>query len=505
MAEKINPLKAVPGRLQTIKQDSDVNNLIYGRVQPQAIPLEEAVLGAIMLDKDALPAVIEILKKESFYLEAHQEIYHVMTDLFDKQQPIDILTVHEALKKAQKLDDIGGVGYLMDLTNKVASSANIEFHSRIITQKFIQRELIRVSTQVIKDSFEDAKDVLELLDEAERGLYDITDSNLNTGYEAVGAVAVKVQKQIDAMRLKGDDLTGVTTGFQELDKITNGWQPSDLIIIAARPGMGKTAFTLSLAKNAAEHGQAVAIFSLEMANAQLVQRLISMDAHINSRMLRNGQMDETEWAKLHASVTRLAELPIYVDDTPAINIFELRAKCRRLKQNHDIQMVVIDYLQLMSSAPNQTRSNREQEISTISRALKGMAKELNIPVIALSQLSRAVETRGGDKKPQLSDLRESGAIEQDADIVTFIYRPDYYELGGEDFEAPKDQAEVIISKHRNGSLGSVMLKFVPHYVLFTEPDDSADDLSFGDDPFANGIITRPSKMNSGEDYDAPPF
>lgn len=499
MAEKINPLKALPGKLQGIRQESDVNNLVYGRVQPQALPLEEAVLGALMLDKDALPAVIEILKKESFYLESHQHIYQIMTELFDAQQPIDILTVHESLKKAKKLDQIGGVNYLIELTNKVASAANIEFHSRIITQKYIQRELIRVSTQVIKDSFDDEKDVLELLDEAERGLYDITDANLNTGYEAVGAVAVKVQKMIDSMRDKGDDLTGVTTGFAELNKITNGWQPSDLIIIAARPGMGKTAFTLSLAKNAAEHGQGVAIFSLEMANAQLVQRLISMDASLNSRLLRNGQMNEEEFGQLHNSVNRLAELPIYVDDTPALNIFELRAKCRRLKQNHNIQLVIIDYLQLMAGAPNQARSSREQEISSISRALKGMAKELNVPVIALSQLSRAVETRGGDKKPQLSDLRESGAIEQDADIVTFIYRPDYYELGGEEFDVPKDQAEIIIAKHRNGSLGSVFLKFIPHFVKFTEPDD-ADDLSFGgDDPFTNGVITRPSRMNESDD------
>lgn len=507
MADQGKKLQTVGGTMQTYKQDSDINNLVYGRVQPQALPLEEAVLGAILIDKDGLPAVIEILKKESFYKDAHQEIYGVMLSLFEKQQPIDILTVHEVLKKEGKLDMIGGVNYLMDLSNKVASSANIEFHARIITQKFIQRELIRVSTLTIKDSFDDHKDVLELLDDAERGLYDITDQNLNTGYESVGSVAVKVQKEIDTMRAKGDDLTGVTTGFAELDKMTNGWQPSDLIIIAARPGMGKTAFTLSLAKNAAEHGHPVVIFSLEMANNQLVSRLISMDSEINSRTLRNGQLGEGEFRRLHDSVAKLSEVPIFVDDTPALNIFELRAKCRRLKQNHGIKMVVIDYLQLMSAAPSSGRGNREQEISSISRALKGMAKELNVPVIALSQLSRAVETRGGDKKPQLSDLRESGAIEQDADIVTFIYRPGYYELESEDFDTPKDLAQIIISKHRNGGLGTVDLRFIPEYVKFTDFDHNANNLAFDmDDPFASGgVRTFQSRMNDDDANAESPF
>jgi len=284
--------------------------------------------------------------------------------------------------------------------------------------------------------------------------------------------------------------------------MTGGWQNSDMVIIAARPGMGKTAFTLSLAKNAAEYGKGVAIFSLEMANKQLVQRLISMEAHINGKSLRNGKMSDDEWKRLHDAVNTLSDMPIFIDDTPAINIFELRAKCRRLKKNHDISMIVIDYLQLMSAGVK-NGGNREQEISSISRALKGLAKELNVPVIALSQLSRAVETRGGDKKPVLSDLRESGAIEQDADIVTFIYRPGYYEMEN-DFDTPKDLAEIIIAKHRNGALGTVELKFVNNFVKFTEPDDvSANDLSFdvGQDPFSTGIITRPSRLN--DDDDAP--
>ncbi len=492
--------------LKKLSADKE-GDMIFGRVQPQARDLEEAVLGAIMLDKDALPTVIEILRKESFYYTPHQIIYDEMLGIFERTQPIDILTIHEALKKSGNLEKAGGINYLMDLTNKVASAANIEYHARIIVQKFIQRELIRISNMTIKEAFEDTKDVLELLDEAEQNLYEITDKNMNTGFESVSAIISKVQKEIEVISQRGDGLTGVTTGFKELDKITNGWQKSDLIIIAARPGMGKTAFTLSLAKNAAEQQIPIAVFSLEMADTQLVQRLISMDAEINSRTLRNGQLEPEEWPRLNNSVEKLSNLPIYIDDTPAINIFELRAKVRRLKNNHDIQLVVIDYLQLMTAAPNQSKGNREQEISSISRALKGLAKEMQVPVIALSQLSRAVETRTGDKRPQLSDLRESGAIEQDADIVTFIYRPDYYGLDDDEMEAtPQDEAEIIIQKHRNGSLGTVKLRFIPHFVKFVDAVDSGFS-EFNVDPsnpFGTGgssFITRPSSINDNDDQE----
>lgn len=501
MGETPKTLKALSNTLSVRRGEADI---LYGRVQPQAIPLEEAVLGAIMIDKDGFPSIIEILRKESFYLEKNQEIFSVMSDLFGKSQPIDLLTVHESLKKSGKLDEVGGISYLMELTNKVGSAANIEFHARIIAQKFIQRELIRVSTQTIHEAFEDTKDVLELLDDTERGLYEITDNNLNSGYESLASLAIKAQKEIEAVSQKGSEMTGVTTGFPALDKMTNGWQPSDLIIVAARPGMGKTAFTLSLAKNAAEAGRGIAFFSLEMASVQLVQRLISMEAEINSGKLRNGQMEEYEWRKLHAAVEKLSQVPIYIDDTPAINIFELRAKCRRLKQNHNISMIIIDYLQLMAGAPNDKRGNREQEISSISRALKGLAKELHVPVIALSQLSRAVESRGGEKRPQLSDLRESGAIEQDADIVTFIYRPGYYGVGEGDLDTPTDLTEIILAKHRNGGLGTVQLRFVPHFVKFEDPGDGgfSNDVNdvFNVNPFGNGgIITRPSRMNNPTD------
>jgi replicative DNA helicase len=508
MSEVKSKLKSIPGgALSTIKGEYDLDKLITGRIQPQAVELEEAILGAIMIDKDAMPSVIEILRKESFYLPKHQKMYALMQDLFSKSQAIDLLTVHESLRKSGELENVGGVSYLVELSNKVASAANIEFHARIIAQKFIQRELIRVSTEVIKNSFEDAMDVLEILDEAEKGLYNITDQNLNTGYETLASLVVKAQKEIEAISQKGSDITGVSTGFTELDKITNGWQKSDLIIVAARPGMGKTAFTLSMAKNAASAGKAVAVFSLEMASVQLVQRLISAEAEINSSKLRNGQLDPPEWTKLHNAVTKLASVPIYIDDTPAINIFELRAKCRRLKQNCNIEMIIIDYLQLMTGSPNDKKGNREQEISSISRALKGLAKELSVPVIALSQLSRAVESRGGEKRPMLSDLRESGAIEQDADIVTFIYRPGYYgiEEGG-DTNIPQDLTEIIIAKHRNGGLGTVNLKFIGEFVKFEnmERDAFSNDFMAGNkdfeaNPFGSaGIITRPSRLNTGD-------
>ena len=482
------------------QNNDDLNKLMFGRVMPQALDLEEVVLGAAMLEKEAFSNISEKLRPNSFYLKAHQEIFQVMMDLFANSKPIDILTVHEELRKRGQLEGIGGVNYLMEITNKVSSSANIEYHAHIILQKFIQRELITVSTSTINDAFADSKDVLEMLDQAEQALFDITDKNLNTGFQKISAVAAEVAKSIELLSQREDGLTGVTTGFKELDQITNGWQASDLIIIAARPGMGKTAFTLSLAANAAESGKGVAIFSLEMANAQLVQRLISMESMIPASKLREAKLSDDQWPILAKSVEKLSSMPVFIDDTPSINIFELRAKCRRLKQQHNIGLVVIDYLQLMSAGASGKRGNREQEISSISRALKGMAKELNLPVIALSQLSRAVETRGGDKRPMLSDLRESGAIEQDADIVTFIYRPDYYDLADGE-EVSDNTAEIIISKHRNGSLGSVNLQFLKEYVKFVDnvdfsfrntPGDRGD--IFGDG--GNSFITRSSALNN---------
>lgn len=502
MAE-LTPFPASGGKLKPIRSDNDLTNLVYGKVQPQAVQIEEVVLGALMLDKDAMSVVLDILRPDSFYKKQHGVIFEAMRQLFDRSQPVDILTVHEALKKSGQLEFVGGIGYLVELTNKVASAANLEFHARIIAQKHIQRELIRVSTSTITDAFEDTKDVFQMLDEAESGLFEITQQNLNRRYSRIGDLAVRAQKELETLSKKAEGLTGVPTGFTELDRITNGWQKSDLIIVAARPGMGKTAFTLALARNAAlEYTRPVAFFSLEMSALQLTHRLMSMVAEIPGDKLRNAKLEEYEWQQLNTAVERFSEVPIFIDDTPAINIFELRAKCRRLKSQHDIQLVIIDYLQLMTAGPEQKRGGtREQEISSISRALKSMAKELDVPVIALSQLSRAVETRSGNKRPQLSDLRDSGAIEQDADIVTFIYRPEYYEMEA-DPSISRDLAEIIIAKHRNGSLGTVNLRFISKYARFA---NASDDFSGPDGAFGstgdnyNAIITQPSRLNNDEE------
>lgn len=386
----------------------NLSNYVFGKIQPQAIPLEEAVLGALMLDRDALPMVMDALRPESFYVEAHQLIYRAIIRLFERSNPVDLLTVTEELRSSGDLDKVGGPYQLVELSNRVASAANIEYHARIIAQKHIQRELISVSTKTIKNAYEDTTDVFDLLDDAEKGLFAITQNNLSRSYESMGTLSSKVLKMIEEVSKKTDGLTGVPTGFTDLDRLTSGWQPSDLIIVAARPGMGKTSFVLAVALNAArDFNKGVALFSLEMASTQLVQRLISMEAEISGSKMRNGKLEDYEWQQLQSTVERLNSVPIYIDDTPAINIFELRAKCRRLKQQHDIQLVIIDYLQLMTGGGESTKNgNREQEISSISRALKSLAKELSVPVIALSQLSRAVETRGGSKRPQLSDLRE---------------------------------------------------------------------------------------------------
>ena len=404
------------------KKGADLSSYVFGKVQPQAVPLEEAVLGAIMLNKETLPIVVDILRPESFYVDAHQMIYKAMLGLFEKSQPVDLLTVTEALKQAGDLEKAGGPYYIVELTNKVASSANIEYHAKIVAQKHIQRELINVSTTIIRDAFEDTTDVFELMDSAERNLFSIMEKNLSRGVESMGALSSRLLKQLETLAELKTGLTGIPTGFSELDRLTSGWQSSDLIIIAARPGMGKTAFTLAMARNAAvDFKRPVAVFSLEMSSLQLVQRLISLEAEISGSKLRNGQMEEYEWQQLQSVIEKMSEAPIFIDDTPGINIFEIRAKCRRLKMQHDIQLVIIDYLQLMSGVGNNPRGSREQEVSAISRSLKSLAKELNVPVIALSQLSRAVEVRGGTKRPQLSDLRESGCLTGDTllqDAVT---------------------------------------------------------------------------------------
>ena len=448
-----------------------INTPDFGKLPPQAVDLEEAVLGALMLDKDPLTEVIDILKKESFYKEDHQMIYEAILDLFQKSEPIDILTVTQELKKRGELEIIGGPFYIAQLTNRVASSANVEFHARIISQKHIQRELIKISSNTIKKAYDETIDVFDLLDAAEAQLFEVAEGNIRRSYEDMKNLLHKAVKQLE-LNSKSDGTSGVPTGFSNLDRVTGGFQKSDMIVLAARPGMGKTAFVVSLARNAAvDYKKGVAIFSLEMSSLQLVNRLISGETEIAGEKLKKGNLEPYEWEQLSARIGKLTNAPIFINDTPGLSVFELRAQCRRLKAEKDIQMVIIDYLQLMTASV-EGKGNREQEISAISRAVKGIAKELDIPVIALSQLSRAVETRGGDKRPQLSDLRESGAIEQDADMVMFIYRPEYYGItADEDGNSTQGLGELIIAKHRNGSTEDVKIRFQNHLAKFVNWDN----------------------------------
>ncbi len=474
----------------------------FDKIQPQARDLEEAVLGGMMLDREAVAEVVEILKPESFYVAAHGHIFEAIHNLFGRSEPVDILTVTAELRKMGKLEEVGGPFAITQLTNRVGSTANIEYHARIVSEKYIFRELIRTSNAVIKDAFDETTDVFDLLDKTEQNLFDITERNLRRSYEQMGSLVSQVIKQQEEGLEHQDGLTGVPSGFTELDRLTSGWQPSDLVILAARPAMGKTAFVLTMARNAAvDFNRPIAVFSLEMSAAQLATRLIASESGIASERFKRRDMQGHEIVELAAKLDRLSEAKIFIDDTPAINIFELRAKCRRLKMQHDIQMVIIDYLQLMSGGGSNKSGNREQEISSISRALKSIAKELNVPVIALSQLSRAVETRGGDKRPQLSDLRESGAIEQDADMVLFLYRPEYYGFDQDNEGSTKGISEVIVAKHRNGALDTVKLRFVPQFAKFENLNSFSDTVQ-GLTPLNDlggtidgGVMTLGSKMN----------
>ncbi len=486
-----------------------------GKLQPQAVEVEEAVLGALMLERDAITVVLEILEPDSFYKDEHKQIYEAIRSLFHKSQPIDLLTVVNELRATGKLEIAGGAFYISELTNRVSSSANIEYHARIVAQKFILRRLITVTTNIQRDAYDEMSDVFDILDSAEKELFSITEQNLRNTTDPMGSLITKAIKQIEEIRDKPEGLSGIPSGFSDLDRVTSGFQRSDLIIVAARPGMGKTSFVMSLARNAAVNfKKAVAVFSLEMSSVQLVMRLISSETEIDAQKLKNGELAEYEWQQLHTKISGLSEAPIFIDDTPALNVFELRAKCRRLKAQYNIEMVIIDYLQLMGGNKDGKQNfNREQEISTISRSLKSLAKELNIPVIDLSQLSRQVEQRGGVKKPILSDLRESGSIEQDADQVFFIYRPEYYGLTEDEEGNPTaGVAEIIIAKNRHGATQSVNLRFIGRYARFT----NLNDFEFqGQGPGITGAgidnfpesnfrsIIRGSKMNEGDDEEMP--
>jgi replicative DNA helicase len=476
--------------------------LEHGKIPPQALDLEEAVLGAMMLEKDKLSAVIDLLQPEVFYKTEHQLIFASIKRLFGQVKPVDILTVTDDLRQHGELDMVGGPYFIAMMTNRVASSANIEYHSRIILQKHIQRELIRISSDVIKDAYEDTTDVFDLLDKAESSLFSVSETSLRRNVRSMESLVREAIEDITSGKKDEGHLRGVGCGFTEIDRLTGGWQKSDLIILASRPGMGKTALALTMARNVAvDFKKPVAVFSLEMSAIQLVMRLISSETEIAAEKLKRGNLEGYEWEQLNSRISSLIDAPLYIDDTPALTIFELRAKSRRLKAQHNIELIILDYLQLMQGNPEH-KGNREQEISTISRSLKSMSKELDIPIIALSQLSREVEKRLV-KKPILSDLRESGSIEQDADLVLFIYRPEYYKVDEDSYgSATEGIAEISIAKNRNGATKDVKLKFISRFAKFAdlESNFSPED-NFSPSPSFESPMRTKTVMSKMDDDD----
>nr|DAS50259.1 MAG TPA: DnaB-like replicative helicase [Caudoviricetes sp.] len=459
-----------PQPMEVVTSSRTIPTLERGKIPPQDLELEEVVLGGMLIEKRGVDEVIDILSDEAFYSPAHQKIYAAIYKLFKDSQPIDLMTVKDQLLKDGTLKEIGGGGYLVYLTERVSSSANIEFHARILIQKYIQRRLIKMSNEIIEEAYDEETDVFDLLDSAEGKLFSITQGNITRTSESAKELVIKARKKIEELHNRKEDFSGIPSGFTKVDELTAGWQPTDLIIVAARPAMGKTAFTLSMARNIAVNSKIpVAFFSLEMSSIQLITRLIASETGISSDKLRTGKLNVEDFERLNTKTQELLEAPLYIDDTPSLSIFDLRAKARRMVSKYGVKIIFIDYLQLMTAnTTNKGAGNREQEISTISRNLKALAKELNLPVIALSQLSRNVESRPGHKRPQLSDLRESGAIEQDADIVAFLYRDDYYDRAGEEEEGiPNNKVEVIIEKNRSGARGTVELIFQKEYNKFS--------------------------------------
>jgi len=474
--------------------------LEMGKLPPQVNDLEEAVLGALLLEKDAFLSVSELLKPEHFYKEAHKHIYKAIMDLEAHEQPVDMLTVTQQLKKMGKLEEIGGAFYVTQLTSKVASAAHIEYHARIIWQKFLQRQMIHISSDLQTKAYDDSIDVNDLLEEAESTFFMLSQGSMKRDATQINPVIQDAVDRIKEASQREDGMSGTPSGFAALDRITSGWQGSALIIIAARPAMGKTAFILSMARQMAlNHKTPVAIFSLEMSNVELVNRLIVSETELSADKIKKGNLAPYEWEQLDHKIQNLIDAPIFVDDTAGLSVFELRAKCRRLKKQHDIKCVIIDYLQLMN-ASGMNPGSRQEEVSLISRNLKGLAKELDVPIIALSQLNRGVESRAGaeGKRPQLSDLRESGAIEQDADMVCFIHRPEYYRITeDEQGNSLIGMAEIIIAKHRAGPTADVRLRFRAELARFQDVEDAEfEDSGFGQ---AAPSQTFGSKMNQGDD------
>ena len=475
-----------------------IDNTTYAHLQPQALEVERAVLGALMNDRDAYAVVCEILSPESFYEQRNQLVYSAIRDLSLAEKPVDVLTVTDELEHQGCLDKVGGAIYIADLSNKVASSANIEYHARIIAHKFLARQLISFASDIETKAFDGSMDIDDLMQDAEGSLFELSRRNMKKDYTQIDPVISNAVEVIQKAAANKDGLTGVPTGYHKLDNITSGWQASDLVIIAGRPAMGKTSFALSMAKNiAADYKVPMAFFSLEMSNVQLVNRLISNCCEIQGSKILNGQLKPDEWERLDKRLNNLIGSPLYVDDTPGLSVFELRTKARRLVRDHGVKIIMIDYLQLMN-ANGMRFSSRQEEVSTISRSLKQIAKELDIPILALSQLNRGVESREGleGKRPQLSDLRESGAIEQDADMVLFVHRPEYYHIyqdeNGRDLHG---MAQIIIAKHRKGATGDVLLNFRGEFTRFENPEDSNTNI---ENPGIGGGEIVGSKINGGD-------
>ena len=447
----------------------------YGHLQPQALDLERAVVGALMIDKDAFSIVSEIIRAESFYDPRHQKIYKAIQTLNMDERPVDFMTVIEELKRDGTLEEIGGPTYIVELSSQVASSAHIEYHARVLAQKHLARQLISFASVIETKAFDETVDVDDLMQEAESSLFELSQKNMRQEYTQIDPVLTQAVEILQKAAANTSGLTGIPTGFTRLDDITAGWQASDLVIIAGRPAMGKTSFALSLAKNiAVDYKYPIGFFSLEMNNVQLVNRLMSNVCEISGKKILNGQLDEEEWKRLDRNIRKLQGAPIYIDDTPGMSIFELRSKARQLVREKGVKVIMIDYLQLMN-ANGAKFGSRQEEVSTISRSLKGLAKELNIPILALSQLNRSVENRDTNdgKRPQLSDLRESGAIEQDADMVLFVHRPEYYHiLQDEKGNDLRGMAQIIIAKHRKGATGDVLLNFRGEFTRFQNPEDA---------------------------------
>jgi len=457
------------GTLQVLPQNSSGGK----RLPPQSIEAEISLLGGLLIDSEGIHKIADLLASDDFYKPAHRKIYQAVLNLFEKNEPVDVVTLGNELGCMGELDNMGGAPYLAQLAASVATSASVPHYAKIIREKSMLRSLIRTATEIVEKGYAGQEEVGEFLDQAERSIFEISDRNIHQAFSPLKTLVKDGFRSIEKLYESKSTVTGVPTGYKKLNELTSGFQPSDLIIVAGRPSMGKTAFALNIAlKAAVESGLATAVFSLEMSKEQLVQRMLCSEARIDSSRLRGGFLKGKDWQKLTTAAGTLSEAPIFIDDTAAISVLEVRTKSRRLKKEHDLGLIIVDYLQLMRS---HVTESREREISDISRSLKALAKELKVPVIALSQLNRAVESRT-DKRPQLADLRESGAIEQDADLIAFIYRDEVYNKE----TAEKGVAEIIIGKQRNGPIGTVRLKFFSEYTRFEELEEHYGDVVVGD-------------------------